>query len=62
MDDPQTKAALGSPNGKGVAWLLGQHKHQLGNKYIDYVSLSSPFAEVLADTSADVGLRLFWAV
>ncbi|KAF7184944.1 hypothetical protein HII31_13756 [Pseudocercospora fuligena] len=39
IDDPQTKATLGSPNGKGVAWLLGQHKHQLGNKYIDYMSV-----------------------
>ncbi|KXT04727.1 hypothetical protein AC578_9675 [Pseudocercospora eumusae] len=36
VDDPRIKAALGSPNGKGVAWLLGQHKRQLGNKFIDY--------------------------
>lgn len=33
------KALLGTPNGNGVAWLLIQHKQQLGWKAVDSVTL-----------------------
>jgi hypothetical protein len=40
--DVETEAAialLGTPNGSGVAWLLIQHKHRLGWKVVDSVTL-----------------------
>lgn len=39
IDDPRAKAVLGTPNGNGVAWLLGQHKKQLGVKYVDQINI-----------------------
>lgn len=41
------QALIGTPNGGGVAWLLAQHKEQLGVKVIDKVTLffSTPVSE-----------------
>lgn len=39
MTDPDAQALLGSPNGGGVAWLLIQHKEQLGLKVPDAVTI-----------------------
>jgi hypothetical protein len=35
----EAAALLGTPNGSGVAWLLIQHKAQLGHKIVDKVTL-----------------------
>jgi len=37
MDTDKGKALLGTPNGRGVAWLLAQHKKQLGRKVVSGV-------------------------
>lgn len=39
MQRDEAKALLGTPNGSGVAWLLAQHKEQLGHKTVDEVTL-----------------------
>jgi hypothetical protein len=39
MGSDEAKALLGTPNGAGVAWLLAQHKEQLGHKTIRKVHL-----------------------
>lgn len=39
MDDPRALAVLGTPNGNGIAWFLGQHKGELGHKIIDAVNV-----------------------
>ncbi|EDU43951.1 conserved hypothetical protein [Pyrenophora tritici-repentis Pt-1C-BFP] len=38
-DSEQAHALLGTPNGSGVAWLLVQHKRQLGHKVVKKVTL-----------------------
>ena len=37
--ETEAKALLGTPNGSGIAWLLIQHKRQLGWKMVDSVTL-----------------------
>jgi hypothetical protein len=39
------QALIGTPNGKGVAWLLAQHKRALGRKVIDNITLFCPRGE-----------------
>jgi hypothetical protein len=39
MESDEGKALLGTPNGSGVAWLLAQHKKELGHKIVDRVRL-----------------------
>jgi hypothetical protein len=39
MDTKEGVAILGTPNGWGVAYLLVQHKKQLGNKVVDKVTV-----------------------
>jgi hypothetical protein len=39
MDSEEGKALLGTPNGSGIAWLLAQHKKELGDKCIEKVML-----------------------
>lgn len=40
IDTLQAKAAIATPNGRGVAWFLGQHKTTgLGVKVIDQVKI-----------------------
>jgi hypothetical protein len=39
MDTERGQAILGTPNGKGVAWLLINHKDQLGAKTIESVTI-----------------------
>lgn len=39
MDSEEGKAILGSPNGWGVAFMLIQHKRQLGNKVVEKVTV-----------------------
>ncbi|KAL3428482.1 hypothetical protein PVAG01_01991 [Phlyctema vagabunda] len=41
MDTEQGQALLGTPNGSGIAWLLINHKLQLGIKTVDKVSVFS---------------------
>ena len=38
-DTLEGQALIGTPNGQGVAWLLIQHKRQLGHKVIDEISV-----------------------
>ena len=33
------KAAIGTPNGNGLAWLVAQHQSQIGSKIIDRVNI-----------------------
>lgn len=40
---PQGQALLGSPNGAGVAYLLIQHKDQLGIRTIDHIDIFSAY-------------------
>ncbi|KAI5368086.1 hypothetical protein Slin15195_G032200 [Septoria linicola] len=37
--DAKLKAAVGSPNGNGIAWLVAQHKAEIGMKLIDQVNI-----------------------
>jgi hypothetical protein len=39
MNSVEGKAILGSPNGLGVAFMLIQHKRQLGNKVVEKVTI-----------------------
>lgn len=39
MDEDHGKALLGTPHGSGVAWLLIQHKKQLGHKTVEKVTV-----------------------
>ncbi|KAF2798547.1 hypothetical protein K505DRAFT_357393 [Melanomma pulvis-pyrius CBS 109.77] len=39
IDTQPGKAILGTPNGSGVAFLLFEHKRQLGHKYVDRVTI-----------------------
>jgi hypothetical protein len=41
MATDQGKAILGSPNGRGVAFFLYQHKNLLGIKTVDKVTIFS---------------------
>ena len=38
-DTLEGQALIGTPNGQGVAWLLIQHKRQLGHKIIDEINM-----------------------
>jgi hypothetical protein len=40
-------ALLGSPNGSGVAYLLAQHKKQLGHKTVDKVTVFKKMYEIM---------------
>jgi hypothetical protein len=40
IDEDDAKALLGTPNGSGVAWLLAQHRQELGWKTVEYVTVS----------------------
>lgn len=40
MAEADGQAVLRTPNGYGVAYLLAQHKEQLGEKVVDYVTIS----------------------
>ncbi|KAF1834133.1 hypothetical protein BDW02DRAFT_499116 [Decorospora gaudefroyi] len=39
METEEAKALLGTPNGAGIAWLLAQHKKELGHKTVETVRL-----------------------
>jgi hypothetical protein len=39
MTSEEAKALLGTPNGSGVAWLLAQHKEELGQKTVEKATL-----------------------
>ena len=39
VETEEAKALLGTPNGSGVAWLLAQHKRELGHKVVESVTL-----------------------
>lgn len=39
MDNLDAVALLGTPNGSGVAWLLAQHKAELGHRVVKQVSI-----------------------
>ena len=39
MTTDEGKALLGTPHGSGIAWLLAQHKKQLGLKTVDEVTV-----------------------
>ena len=39
METEEGKALLGTPNGSGIAWLLAQHRKQLGDKAVKKVQL-----------------------
>jgi hypothetical protein len=39
MNSEEGMALLGTPNGSGVAWLLAQHKKELGHKCVEKVRL-----------------------
>jgi len=39
MDNLDAVALLGTPNGSGVAWLLAQHKPELGHRIVKQVSI-----------------------
>ncbi|KAF2246107.1 hypothetical protein BU26DRAFT_395261, partial [Trematosphaeria pertusa] len=39
MESEEGQAILGTPNGGGTAWLLAQHRRQLGRKTVDKVSV-----------------------
>ncbi|KAM0718204.1 hypothetical protein Q7P37_006536 [Cladosporium fusiforme] len=55
MNEKDAQALLGTPNGRGVAWLLIQHKEQLGLKVPDAVSIFG--------TTYDLSTNLcFWIV
>lgn len=45
MNTDEGKALLGTPNGKGVAWLLINHKAQLGMKQIKEVKVWKAWKE-----------------
>lgn len=37
--DVRMRAALGTPNGNGLAWLVGQHQAEIGKKIVDRVHI-----------------------
>ena len=39
MDSDGAKAILGSPNGLGIGYLLGQHKKELGNMEVKFIRI-----------------------
>lgn len=39
MTSPEAQALLGTPDARGVAWFLAQHKMQLGWKTMDAVTV-----------------------
>ena len=41
MSEPAGLAMLGTPNGRGVAWLLATHKEQFGHRTIESVRVWS---------------------
>jgi hypothetical protein len=41
MTDHDAWALLGTPNGRGPAWILSQHKEQLGRKSFSAITVSS---------------------
>ncbi|KAF7886114.1 hypothetical protein EAF00_010217 [Botryotinia globosa] len=48
-------ALLGTPNGKGIGWLLAQHKKQLGNAKIASVEIFHSFQVGFQDCNDDTG-------
>lgn len=38
IHEPEAQALLATPNGRGIAWFLAQHKEQLGRKVVTEVS------------------------
>ncbi|TGO21479.1 hypothetical protein BPAE_0217g00110 [Botrytis paeoniae] len=48
-------ALLGTPNGKGIGWLLAQHKYQLGNLKIVSVEIFGSFQVGFHDCDEDTG-------
>ncbi|KAF7946109.1 uncharacterized protein EAE97_005147 [Botrytis byssoidea] len=48
-------ALLGTPNGKGIGWLLAQHKKQLGNAKIVSVEIFHSFQVGFQDCNEDTG-------
>ncbi|KAL5114890.1 hypothetical protein ACEQ8H_007208 [Pleosporales sp. CAS-2024a] len=56
MDTEEAVALLGTPNGKGVGWLLAQHKEELGHRVVHRVSV---FWALDSEDMEQVNL-LFW--
>jgi hypothetical protein len=54
MTDAAGLAILGTPNGRGVAWLLATHKEQFGKKTIESVT-------VWSDSDPNNPLPLYYA-
>ncbi|KAK2592781.1 hypothetical protein QQS21_009524 [Conoideocrella luteorostrata] len=52
MSTPEGKAILGTPHGAGAAYLLIQHKMQLGNKEITHVTVWDSFGPTSLDAKA----------
>ncbi|KAF7910439.1 hypothetical protein EAE99_011213 [Botrytis elliptica] len=48
-------ALLGTPNGKGIGWLLAQHKNQLGNAKIVSVEIFHSFQVGFFDCDEETG-------
>lgn len=59
IDSEEGKAILGTPNGAGTAWLLIQHRRELGHRKIEKVTVF--YAENEADMYRWPSL-LFWVV
>jgi hypothetical protein len=59
MECEEGRAILGTPNGAGTAWLLIQHKKQLGDRRIEKVTIF--YAENESDLWRWPSL-LFWVV
>jgi hypothetical protein len=58
IEDEEAKALLGTPNGSGVAWLLAQHKRELGWKVVQSVTVFWDHPETLG--ARDDPSLLFW--
>ena len=39
VESEEGRAILGTPNGSGVAWMLGQHKGQFAGKRVERVTV-----------------------
>lgn len=52
-------ALLGTPNGAGVAWLLVQHKRQLGHRTVDEVTLDCHDKSIMARDNTIVPSLVF---
>jgi hypothetical protein len=58
IEDDDAKALLGTPNGNGVAWLLAQHKRELGWKVVQSVTVFWDNLDVI--DAGDKPSLLFW--